>query len=88
MPNILAFQPADIPVSSWLFDARYSNEMTQAQLASAVGVSAPTISNWERGKCSPSLASERVLRHILLTESAVAFGSKVREIIAFSIEVK
>lgn len=43
---------------------RINVDMSQAEFAKAVGVSAPTIYNWEAGKSEPSLSQLRQISNI------------------------
>lgn len=45
--------PEETPVGPLIAKARHRKRMTQKQLAAKLGVSTPTVANWERGKHFP-----------------------------------
>ena len=53
------------PVSEWLLAARTKRSLSQAQLATELGVSQAKVSQWERGKQQPSADERKELRRIL-----------------------
>lgn len=44
-----------------LVAARTNAHLTQEELAEKIGVSRMTVSNWEIGKCEPSLSQARLI---------------------------
>ena len=58
--------------------ARMAKKMTQSDLAYALGVSLPTVSRWETGRCTPSpMATVRLCKVLGLKEKGdryVAMG--------------
>lgn len=50
----------DLTFDQWFLLRRRSKGLTQDQIASALGVSAQTISNWEKARSVPSLTIKQV----------------------------
>ncbi len=59
-------QPTD---AQWIRERRVALGLTQAQIASQLGVSQAAVSNWENGQSSPDLAATNALVTILGMES-------------------
>jgi len=59
-PVFLAMRPDDAPVASrYAFAIEQQGAMSQAAIASAIGASQMTVSNWQRGRHEPRAISER-----------------------------
>lgn len=57
-----------------LREARKASGLTQAEFAAEVGVSIPTVSEWESGKKNPSLDNEKKIRTLLkIPENTILF---------------
>lgn len=60
----LKAEPAVPPTPERIREIRRSLEFTQTKLGERLGVSASTVSAWERGKCKPQPALEKKIREL------------------------
>lgn len=70
---------ANIPFGERVRRARIRHAMTQAELGSKLGVTGPTISNWEIGKIIPSKGQKAELRKVLGANWTEAAAEKNEE---------
>lgn len=59
-----------------IFELRSGIEMTQAELGALVGVSKYAVSNWERGKGSPTADHLPKIAKALKTDVSSLYGEK------------
>ncbi|MEO6057075.1 MAG: helix-turn-helix transcriptional regulator [Gemmatimonadales bacterium] len=50
---------------AWLKVERQARELTQAEIAAAIGVSPNTVARWERGEVTPSPLTQAGIRQAL-----------------------
>lgn len=67
---------ANIPYGERILRARVRNAMSQAELGEKLGVSGPTISNWEKGKTAPTKIQKDRLKTFLGNQTVEQSDSK------------
>jgi transcriptional regulator with XRE-family HTH domain len=73
---------ANIPYGERLQRARVRNAITQTELGEKIGVSGPTISNWEKGKTAPSKAQRDKLKTLFGAQTVERPESKELEFVS------
>lgn len=60
-------------ISMTLREAREYRKMTREELAYRLGVSYPTVQNWEYGRTVPSLPKQREIESLLMMKGEILF---------------